>query len=99
MEGKTISQWSPQHGLHLTNQSLPGGITGQTSPSIGPPRKVEVVKVDKAKCLRVGGATGVGPDFLARTTFHELGHAIGWEKSRTSHHVARATRPSRLERR
>jgi hypothetical protein len=70
LEGKTISQWSPQHGLHLINQRLEGGTDGVTS-SIGPPRKVKWVKVDKAKCLKEG------PEFLARVIFHELGHAIG----------------------
>jgi len=77
LEGKTISQDAPQHGLYLSNRTLDGGKLGETSPSIGPPRRVAVVKVDKAKCMRIGGAKG--PIILASTIFHELGHAIGIE--------------------
>lgn len=76
LEGKTISQDAPQHGVYLSNQSLDGGILGATS-GLGPPRRVEVVKIDKAKCMRVGGVKG--PIVLAYTIFHELGHSIGIE--------------------
>ncbi len=79
--GKTLSQDKPQHGIHLIDERLIGGMLGVTCgsgadcsvpPGHGPPRNVKVVKVDKEKGLRLGGAVQ-----LAHTVMHELGHAIG----------------------
>jgi hypothetical protein len=76
LEGKTISQDAAQHGLYLKNEELPGGIYGETFPRIGPPRNVQVVRVSKAKIMRAHGGARRPGDYLARTIFHELGHAI-----------------------
>jgi hypothetical protein len=67
----------PQHALYLRNSKLEGGLEGQSP--IGPPKNVDVVEVDKEKCLAAGQAAGGGQLQLRRVVTHELGHAVSIE--------------------
>jgi hypothetical protein len=71
VEDQAITLPRPQHGLHLVNERLPDGTLGHSD--YGPPGKVDKIRVDKTQLLRFPN----GAVMLARTIFHELGHAIG----------------------
>jgi len=87
-QGKTVSQKEPQHGLYLKNEDMgEGGTLGEVYPRVGPPKYVEVVRIDVTKALLMGReltrivGRPVGPIMLAQAVVHELGHAVG-----ISHH-------------
>ncbi len=50
------------------------GVLGDTSPHIGPPRRVKLVRVDFQKCVEVWKNLG---NWVQYTVVHELGHAVG----------------------
>ena len=65
---------APQCALHLELGSLEGDELGICFLALGPPRRVDRVIVDYAKCMSF---TYIPGNFAQQTVVHELGHGVG----------------------
>ena len=92
LRGTTLTQAEPQHGLHLVNQTIGGGVLGQSiavdpaGSGIGPPRHVKRVAID-LPAIRAAYGLSRQIDLTTVITHHELGHAIGIGHHGDKNHV------------
>ncbi len=92
LRGARLTQAEPQHGLYLVNQSIGGGVLGESiavdprTSQTGPPRHIKRVALDLA-AIRAAYGMSRHSDVLTVITHHELGHAVGIQHHGDKNHA------------